>query len=78
MEVFSSGKVVDLPLDAPYGTTLVSGADVDGDGFDDVLLTGRDLYGDTDAGVVLVSGRTRRLIHQFHREDFVEARGRLR
>ncbi len=60
---------VPIPDDVPYGTVLASGADVDGDGVDDVLVSGFEWFGGVAGRVLLISGGSRTVIDRFRPED---------
>jgi hypothetical protein len=46
----------------PFGNRLTSGQDVDGDGVDDVLVSGFGWYGGVSGGVLVISGKTRTIL----------------
>lgn len=60
---------VPVPDDLPFGTTLASGADVTGDGVDDVLVSGFEWFGGIAGSVLLIDGKTRRIVHRFSPDE---------
>lgn len=61
----SSARVAERRLTMPFGTTLASGADVTGDGVDDVLVSGFEWFGGIPGRVLLIDGKTKRVIQCF-------------
>jgi hypothetical protein len=56
---------VPVPDDVPFGTRLASGADVTGDGVDDVLVSGFEWFGGIAGSVLLIDGKTRQILQRF-------------
>jgi hypothetical protein len=68
LEVFASDHRVEpvaVPDDVPFGTAIASGADVTGDGVDDVLLSGFEWFGGIPGSVLLLDGKTRQILQRF-------------